>query len=773
MPNSTHLFAAYPAKPVQVGEAIESAVHRLRRKPGVTVTTWRETDIAGKFIADAVVAQIEICTTLVADVTYLNFNVAYEVGYAIGWRRGVRLVKNATLDSDADLAAEVGVFDTLGYDEYSGSDELAELLSGEDTPALSTGIEPIGPSPVYVLLPRAMADVETRLISRLKKAGLAFRTFDPAEEGRLSGRDAIDGVGASHGVVAHLLAKERRDQLAHNLRTAFVAGLAHASGKELVLLQKGDYPVPLDYRDLVNHYATGQRFNDIVADFAGAVAERAFQIAGTPVVEPDTFLARLGLGASAAENEIRELGGYYLETDEFRRCLAGDFQVVIGRKGAGKTALFVQLRNRLRSDRSKVVLDLRPEGYQLIKLRERVLGLMAEGTREHTITAFWEYLLLMEVCHKILADDRKRHLLNHDLFEPYRRLADVFSAADLAHPGDFSERLLTLIARIESRVTESESAAPDLSREKITELLYTHDVTELRSALVDYLAQKSDLWILFDNLDKGWPPDGISDEDILTIRCLLDALSKLQRQLRARHISCHGMIFIRDDVFDLLVSRTPDRGKTASVSVNWTDPVLLRELVLRRITRTGVDGTATFDEIWPRVCVTHVRGEPSFEYLVARCLMRPRWLIQLLQACRSHAVNLGHERIEVADILAGEEAFSTDLVVNTDYEIRDVLPGAEHVLYEFIERPARLSDQELHSVLEGVRGSDHGEMIRLLLWYGFLGLERGRDEITYIFDAQYDLLRLQTLVNNRPAEDRAFLINPAFWKGLEIDANPA
>ena len=113
------------------------------------------------------------------------------------------------------------------------------------------------------------------------------------------------------------------------------------------------------------------------------------------------LLASLNMGSSTAENEFVTLGEYYLQTDEFRRALRGEVRIVVGRKGSGKTAVFAQVRDRIRSDRKQIVLDLKPEGYQLVKFKEQVLDLLEEGTREHTVTAFWEYLLLLEVAYKI------------------------------------------------------------------------------------------------------------------------------------------------------------------------------------------------------------------------------------------------------------------------------------------------------------------------------------------------------------------------------------
>jgi hypothetical protein len=49
--------------------------------------------------------------------------------------------------------------------------------------------------------------------------------------------------------------------------------------------------------------------------------------------------------------------------------------------------------------------------------------------------------------------------------------------------------------------------------------------------------------------------------------------------------------------------------------------------------------------------------------------MRPRALIELVGYCRSRAVNLGHERIELDDIEQGEEDVSVELLTNIGFEI--------------------------------------------------------------------------------------------------------
>jgi hypothetical protein len=172
---------------------------------------------------------------------------------------------------------------------------------------------------------------------------------------------------------------------------------------------------------------------------------------------------------------------------------------------------------------------------------------------------------------------------------------------------------------------------------------------------------------------------------VITLRCLIEALTKIEQQLGKRHILCHGVVFIRNDVYEMLIDSSPDRGKAAQITLDWTDQDLLRELLCRRFTYNLKDDTLKFEDLWLQACVSHIKGSETSQYLIDRSLMRPRSLIDLLRLCRSHAVNLGHDKIQVADIEAGETTYSDVLLNEMSLEIRDVFPGAQNILYEFLE----------------------------------------------------------------------------------------
>jgi hypothetical protein len=285
---------------------------------------------------------------------------------------------------------------------------------------------------------------------------LGYRGYIPADDARMSAIKAIDDVSACLGAVIPLLPARYVDADVHNIRAAFVAGLAVAMGKATLLLQPNEGPAPMDVRDLVKSYNRPEDISEAIAAFALDVTERLQ--ADDPLPLPKgNFLAELSIGDAVAENEFQTLGSYYLPTDPYKRASRGEVNMVVGRKGAGKTALFSQLRNEKRSNVRNVVVDLKPEGYQLICLKEDVLDYLAEGARTHLITTLFEYVFYLEICYKLLEKDRTKHTRDGRLYEPYRRLLAVYEAG-AAGEGDFSERLQGLsqqLAQDSRRVSPS------------------------------------------------------------------------------------------------------------------------------------------------------------------------------------------------------------------------------------------------------------------------------------------------------------------------------
>ncbi len=769
-------FVAYPSKDAHLAQLISlgvSKANRMLHLQPLRYAPWAFNDVAGAPLLSPIIEGIESSKFIVADVTYLNPNVVYEVGFAIGRRRRCFLVRHANTQGDLKIAGQVGIFDTLGYETYVDDEALAGTLTAyiDATPLpFSTTLDRL--APVYVVEPPSKGGVATLMTSRLKKAKYKYRSFNPAEDTRLSATDAIRQVASSAGVLLSLLDSDPETALIHDTRALFVAGLANGMGKPTLLLAHARSDVPLDVRDLVKRFARPEDIVEHISGFSLEITDYLQQEDPTPL-HLESPLQALQIGDPTAENEMTTLANYYLNTEQFSRAVRGEVNLVVGRKGAGKTALFLQLRDRIRADKRNVVVDLKPEGYQLLKLKEEMLGHLTQGASHHLLTAFWEYLILLEITYKLLEKDQRAHTFNHEIRDRYLELERAYKTEGYSVEGDFSERLLALSLRIAQDYGQryGSTDGTKLTTDQVTELVYSHDVRQLRSQVSDYLSHKQGVWVLFDNLDKGWSTQGVDVVDAMVLRCLIDAGRKVERDMRKDGHVVHCIVFIRNDVYEHLMRQSADYGKEMRVTLDWTDPDMLREMLrLRLVSGLGDEADEfSFAQVWPRLCVSHYKGEETSTYVIERSLMRPRNVIKIFSHAKGFASNLSHQKIEETDLEKGIRAYSQDLLVELDHELTDVFPAAKDLLYQFIDTVPTLSAPKLKALIAtgGILESDVPQVIDFLLYYGIFGVATAPDEVYYIFAVNYDLKVLQIRAQ-RAGDNASYVMNPAFRAALGI-----
>jgi hypothetical protein len=339
-------FFAYPGQPVELTHCIRNAITNFNAaSASIFLESWEKNDIGGIPLTDPIFAKISSSAFLGADITYLNENVAFEIGYAIGSKRRCLLFANTALQGDRELSASIGIFDTLGYEKYENSETLTKLLTQRsDFSPIEFNASINHQQPVYIVEPPKKNDAHLMLVSRTKKARWRYRSFNPDEDVRLSAMEAVRHVAQSAGVITPLQSLTIQGAREQNIRALFVAGMAIALEIPALIIHSADYTPPLDLRDLTKKYRHPDDIADAVQEFSLQITEFS-QRAHEKRPDSSSLLARLSVGDPTAENEMTTLSDYYLSTDEFQRASRGEVNLVVGRKGVGKTALFVQLRD--------------------------------------------------------------------------------------------------------------------------------------------------------------------------------------------------------------------------------------------------------------------------------------------------------------------------------------------------------------------------------------------------------------------------------------------
>jgi hypothetical protein len=317
---SPQAFVAFPSAPREIGETIKRAIQRSAASgPPNAFLPWTSLDVSGKAIAKAILAQIHSANSLIADISILNSNVSYEIGYAVGTKTSTRFIINKVyLERASEELRRVGLFDTVGYQIYENSSDLADYLNSIRSSRIDPLFVPDGfdrKSPVYVIDSPHQSDLAVRIIQQAKKHFIMPRIFDPKEKARLPILEAIENVARSWLVVVSMLPPHYPEAGLHNTRSSFAAGVAHGLGRELIIFQLSADAPPLDFRDDVTLALSLEQIDSPIQALAPAVY-RSLLLEETPRDSSRlTFLEGLNIGSNVAEEEEDGLSSYYYPMD--------------------------------------------------------------------------------------------------------------------------------------------------------------------------------------------------------------------------------------------------------------------------------------------------------------------------------------------------------------------------------------------------------------------------------------------------------------------------
>jgi hypothetical protein len=141
--------------------------------------------------------------------------------------------------------------------------------------------------------------------------------------------------------------------------------------------------------------------------------------------------------------------------------------------GGGRISVHHRHREHHHDSRTQGAHD-RHESYQLRKLKDVVLRCLNAGSKEALLSAFWEYVLLLEICGRVIDKDRELHKRDHKIFEPYQRLLKFYRDETSSVGVSISDRLLRLIERVSQSYADrfGTKEGIDLSDGHVTNLLY-------------------------------------------------------------------------------------------------------------------------------------------------------------------------------------------------------------------------------------------------------------------------------------------------------------
>ncbi len=391
-----------------------------------------------------------------------------------------------------------------------------------------------------------------------------------------------------------------------------------------------------------------------------------------------TLPNNINLGAPAAERDIEGgLEHYFVESDAFHRVLSGQTTVVLGNRGAGKSAIFQMLARRSRAGGARVI-ELAPDDYSYEMLQRSMQSEHDGSWAKHgAYAAAWKYTLLVlvmkELCKKQVRSKNaseaaiRRYIRDHHYQPGMGKLWALVS---------YLKRLEGLkIGRYDAQV-------------KTRELERLYKLEEIRYLLphLEKSLEDQRVIVIIDELDKGWDSSEDAQAFIAGLFQAAISLNQLSANLRV-------YISLRQELYENTPSLYEDAQKYRDLieTVSWTEQEL-HSLIARRV-RYSLPRLAESadDRCWSALFGNGGGRAESFHYVVERTLLRPREMILFCAQClhtagaRGTALPISHETIAMAE-LEYSRGRTHDVAAEQRFQYPDILSlfeafrGQPHVL---------------------------------------------------------------------------------------------
>jgi hypothetical protein len=781
-------FVAYPSSPLARAEAIETAIKNIQAGAVVDMLGWRDLSVNGRVIISAICDEIRKRDLFIADVTGLNPNVLFELGYAIALRKRVWLLLDPSIERAKVDFERFQLLTTIGYQPYSNSQAIEsgfykdQPYTNLDQDAYRDLLQSTAAVSKKDALLYLKCDVDTeasiRISQRISRAGLPSVVDDPREVRVQAFSWYVQQASAASAVVCHLLSTEHKGWELHNAKHALVSGLAHGLGKQLLMLAHEPYISPIDYRDLLRIHPTAAAAEAFFDSWISPIVETYEKRA----IEQETYeaearaqgeLRNIAIGDHIAEFESNQLTEYFVPTAAYNEALRSKHSIFVGRKGTGKTATLYKLAEELAVDTRNYVCVVKPVDYELQGLLEMLAQELSRSEKGYLIESFWKFLLFTELA-KGIYEQVVAKPTYYVRTEAEAELCTFVDEHRAVITPEFSVRLDTAVNRLRNLVT---SGTAEKQRLSISERLHSDMLARLRALLGRALGGKARVAILVDNLDKAWN----QHTDLQMLSELLFGLlsvsgrvaEEFEKESHWRNsVNLSLTIFLRSDIYAAMIRFARERDKLPIRRMTWEDPELLRRVLQERFVKSGADVVRP-DGIWEKYFCPSVRNAPIREFLADAVLPRPRDLIYLVKTALQFAVNRGHTRIEEKDLMAGEEQYSRFALDSLLVESGTRVARLDELVYEFVGGPEIVTDKDLMRAMDRARIpiSSLKDVVDTLCEITFLGLEVGPGRFAYLYDED-STTKIQVLARKTAVEHTSgayrYRINKVFHAYLEI-----
>lgn len=750
-------FFAYGSQIPSSGESIEEAIRIINKSDiEVSISSWTSLRNSGTLIISQVLTAIDEADFFCADLTGVNDNVLFELGYALSLKKPIFLINDESHLESAKRFRELGLLSTIGYVSYSNTNQIVNgFYKMAPYDPIDKHWENLIKTVPLALEKKALlvlnGQIETNYNLEINNLIEFFNlpsVIDDASENIVQPISwYLEQLLSVPAVLVQFSSQARTGYDIHNSKCALISGMALGMGLKIQMIAEEPYSVPMDYKDMLKRFNNRKECAAYVKDFLTQLQHEIAELLIKNNFSPKekrtrSPLQNINFGESIAEHESNNIYNYYVDTYHTQQLIKNEYNIVIGRKGSGKTATLYYLKEDLSRDVRNNVILIKPINFEI----DGLIALMEESNSEfekgYLIETIWKFLIYSEIAKFFYLKTKDKPL--YSISEHEEKFIEFIEKNKAVYLTDFSTRLEEQIKVLrENKIKDIGAGKNKEFRLKVSELLHQSSIHEMKTFFSELVPKKHKIIVLVDNLDKSWRKD--SKINILSkyLLGLLGVSGRIFRELSYvksadKKIDFHLTIFLRSDIFKQILSFAREPDKIEVSRLKWEDPEILFRIVEDRFLQLS-KSSYRVEDLWERFLVTKVNQKPTRDYIIGSIFPRPRDIIYFFKTCKDIAISRGHEKILEKDILDAHKDYSSWVFKSVLVENGITYKKMEDFMYELMTSNEILEENELIIKMEmaGVRNledKDVEKFIDHLVNLTIVGREVGPGEFGFEYD---------------------------------------
>ncbi|MDW3208449.1 MAG: hypothetical protein R8N23_01180 [Reichenbachiella sp.] len=775
-------FFAYGSQPASSGESISKAVSEINKAGDVHIRLWTDMNVNGKRIISEIFKEINNADFLCADLTGMNENVLFEIGYALAIDKPIFLIFDISITDSFRLYKELNLLENIGYHSYSNSADIVngfyEFLDNNNKGMFDTLVKTVKSSTAK----NALFYVKGQYVTEYSRSisniiGKLPTIVDDALENKVETLSwYIEQLLSCPALLVEFSSYRRNGFKMQNAKCSLISGIGAGLDKDILMVCEKPHDTPIDLKDLIRKYNTVSECEKIILPFVSDLNQRIAELLlktrkKKRVIKEQSELQKINFGEIVAEHENDKLFSYFVQTSHLDSLIKNEYNLIIGRKGTGKSASLIYLNEILSDDSRKYVCLIKPVNFEIDGITQLLKKMPEDYEKSFLIESVWKFLIYTEIAKMLYFEVKSKPIYaKEDADNEY--LSFIENNENL-YLNEISIRLEEQLNQLEQYYDHSENLSQKEFKLKVAELLHIKTFSNLRKQFANIVEDKNEIIVLIDNLDKSWTNSSTVN---LLSKCILGLLSVTGRiaqeisviKSKQKNIRFRLAIFLRSDIFKYVLKFAREPDKIEYTKLKWTDPEAFFRIIEERFVQlndSSVDGAL----LWDKYVTNHVQGEKVKDFIMNRVYPRPRDIIYFFKKAQEKAILRGHIKIEENDLLEAYKDYSswvfTSLVVENGISFQQM----EDFLYSLIGVDNVISETLLMHGMEEAKiqlsPEKNKDFINHLVSLSVIGREIRQNE--YAFEFDFDESKKNYLMSQKLGTDN-FKIHPALYPFLEI-----